>query len=302
MANKNNAKFAFYYLLLLVALIFMAISVGLIAFNIINRTIYDPLVYSAYNNYNNQFKFALSALIFAAPIFYITISLIRRGLKKGELAFNSGIRRWLTYFILFVSSLIILGVLISTVNSFLSGELTLRFILKAVTVFIISALVFSFYFYDIKQESPTPKSQVNIVFLITSLLIVLSAFISVWFFIESPKIARDRRFDQMILNDINNLEHSVNSYYSFHKSLPDNLSDLEDNFNLYYLESDQKIEYKKIGDDSFEFCAVFKADSQKLERGAYLNSARNKSYEAGYNCLEGYLWEKMPVTEEENIN
>ena len=292
MADKNNAKFAFYYLLSLTALIFMAISVGLIAFGIINQTISDPLLNNYYNSINNQFKFAISALIIATPLYYLSASFIRKGIKKGELEPESAIRRWLTYFILFVSSLIILGFLISIINGFLAGELTLRSILKGLTVFVISGLVFAFYFYDIKQENPAQDSKANIMFLLASVLLVLTAFVSVWFFIESPKTARDRRIDEKVLNDISNLESSINNYYSNHEVLPNQLSDVaESNQHLGYL-NERGIEYKKSGEDSFEICATFKTGSEKQDNDmTYFRSVRDREYTAGYNCLEGYLWD-----------
>ncbi|HZJ41913.1 MAG TPA: DUF5671 domain-containing protein [Patescibacteria group bacterium] len=307
MVDKNNAKFAFYYLLSLTALIFMAISVGLIAFGIINQTIADPLLNNYYNSINNQFKFAISALIIATPLYYIVVSLIRKGIKRGELEIESAIRRWLTYFILFVSSLIILGFLISVINGFLAGELTLRFILKALTVFVISGLVFAYYFYDIKQDNPAQENKVNKVFLIASVLLVLTAFVSVWFFMESPKKARDRRLDEKILNDISNLESSINFYYSEKKFLPENMTDVAENSqHLNYLNT-QGIEYKKNGESSFEICATFKGDSLNNNGNSTpynpynIRSISAREYTAGYNCLAGDLWEVPTGVNEKGI-
>lgn len=303
MTDKNSPKFAFYYLLSLVALIFMGISVGLIFFGIINQTISDPLLYPSSQNFSSQFKFAISALIISVPLYYLTLSLIRKGLKKGELNINSGIRRWLTYFILFVSALVILGFLIGIINNFLSGEITLRFILKALTVFIISGLIFAFYFYDIKQSDFKSSNQINRIFLISSLFIVLAAFISVWFFIESPQKARDRRLDQRILSDISNLESSINYYYSQNATLPDNLpSVIEDEEQLNYFQ-DRGIEYKKTSEDSFELCADFKTNSDQLESGIpYIRPGVDRNYEAGYDCIKGYLWDKPSRAQEVELN
>ena len=130
MSNKQNAKYAFYYLLSLVALVFMALAVGMIAFSIIDKTLPDVLN-STNGNFDGTLRFAISALLIATPIFYFLFSLILRGLKKEEILKDSGVRRWLTYFTLLVSSLIILGVFISVINSFLAGDLTSQFILKA---------------------------------------------------------------------------------------------------------------------------------------------------------------------------
>jgi hypothetical protein len=98
--KSNAAKFAFFYMLSLVALIFMALSTGMIIFQIINKNIPDIL-----NIYQGTFssetlKFAISALIISAPIFYVCMRQIFANLKSGDLEKDSGIRKWLTYFIL----------------------------------------------------------------------------------------------------------------------------------------------------------------------------------------------------------
>ena len=103
--QKNNAaKFAFFYMLSLVALLFMALSVGMIIFQIINKNIIDII-----NEYRGRFspgqlKFAISALIISTPIYYFITRQIQKNLFAGSLDKDSQIRKWLTYFILLVTS------------------------------------------------------------------------------------------------------------------------------------------------------------------------------------------------------
>lgn len=294
MANKNNAKFVFYYLLSLTALIFMAISVGLIAYGIINELIADPLLANGYyDSFHSQFKFAISAIIISTPLFYLSTGLIRKGIIKGELESESPLRRWLTYFILLVSSLVILGLLISIINSFLGGELTLRFILKALTVFIISALTFAYYFYDIQTEKVEKGDKWVKIFFWSSLVLVLIAFVSVWFFIESPREARAKSVDQVTMNKILSLENDINFYYSNNKELPANLAAVASGSNLDTLK-EKGIEYKKIDSQNFEICATFLTDSENLDDSYhYASRGYDRDYQAGYSCLPGNLWQDI---------
>jgi len=297
MSTNHNAKYAFYYLLSLTGLIFVALSVGMILFGIIDKTIPDALNYGG--SYDGQLKFAISALFIATPIYYFIFCLINRGLKKEEIAKDSGVRRWLTYFTLLVSALIILGVFIGVINSFLSGSLTSQFILKALSVFVIAAAVFSFYFYDIKREAVTKPDRVMKIFFWASLIIVVAAFIAAWFFVESPKVARDRRLDQALSNNISNLENAVNNYYDRNKKLPDNLEALKNEPNNYLTdanfvdpETKAPIIYQKSGDKTFEFCATFRTDSAQSNNGmtiaVYPRGINNHA--AGYQCLPGTLY------------
>jgi len=300
MNNKHNAKYAFYYLLSLVSLIFMALSVGMIAFGIINKSVADALTLNSYNSWDSQLKFAISALFIAAPIFYLVSRLINRGLRKGELEKESGIRRWLTYFIILVSCLIILGVFIGVINNFLSGELTLRFILKALAMFVIAGASFSFYFYDIKRESPDKPDKIVKIFFIGTLVLVIAAFVAAWFFVESPRMARERRLDQALVQNIYNIENTVNSYYERNEKLPLNLEELIADEHIYINadllsdpETKEPIVYNKLSDREFELCATFRTSSydDKANRTSYIGTDMdNKNHFIGYQCLSGNLY------------
>ncbi len=305
MSDNHNAKFAFYYLLSLVALIFMSISVGLIAFGIIDKTIADALAFANYSNPDGSFKFAISALFISVPIFYLISSLIRRGLKKGELTLESGIRRWLTYLILLVSSLIILGVFIGIINSFLSGELTSRFILKALSMLVIASSVFSFYFYDIKKTEVVAKDKIVKWFFIGSLTLVIAAFIAAWFFVELPQEARSRRLDQTIINNMYSLESSVNSYYGAYETLPTSLDEIKTKGDLYLdprsmtdPETGAAITYNPLTADTFELCATFRTSTlNDINRDMYSYPSGPKDHEAGYQCLKSTVWNNVNVKE-----
>jgi len=297
MLNNHSAKFAFYYLLSLTALIFTALSVGMIVFGIIDSTVVDALSYNSYNGVDSQLKFAISALLIAAPIYYFLSHLINRGLRKKELSMDSSLRRWLTYFIILVASVIILGVFINVINNFLSGELTVRFILKALTVLIIAAAVFSFYFYDIKRQESLKKDLVLNLFAWISGLLVLAAFVSAWFFVESPQIARAKRLDQIVSNNIYQLEDAVNNYYAEYKVLPSNLDELKKAKNVYVdpkslvdPETKQPIEYRVDGDKQFSFCATYRTASGDEAQRNMPYGIGNREHSAGYDCVPGQLW------------
>ncbi len=302
MNNKHNAKYAFYYLLSLAALIFMALSAGMILFGIIDKTIPDVLKTYSSNVVSSQMRFAISALFISAPIFYYVSSLINKGLHKGELEKDSAIRRWLTYFIILVSSLIILGSFVGVINNFLSGELTSRFILKAASVLLISGVAFSFYFYDVKRENPEKSSKTVKFFFFGTLVLAVAIFVSAWFFVESPKMARARRVDEALVQNMYNLENAVNNYYERNKKLPNDIEELKSYHyayqnlgNMFDPETKEPIVYQKDGDKEFKMCATFRTssivdDGAKNNYYSGLDSNGNKAHLAGYQCLDGNLY------------
>lgn len=297
--KNNNPKFAFYYLLSLVSLIFMAISSAMIIFQIINKNIFDA--FSSYSGfYDGQMRFGISALLISAPIFFLMVRLINKGLRKKELSNDSGIRRWLTYFILFVSAVIILGSLIGVINSFLSGETTLKSALQFLTVIVISILVFSFYLYDIKRKDIVKGDPVLKIFFWGSIFLVASIFISALFFIESPKMVRERNADQLVLNNINGLEDSINRYYNVNEALPENLDEMLESDDFYFNKKNisdpsggEKIEYRKIGDKNFELCANFRTDISDDGIHSYYPTRSDKNHKKGWNCFKGTLWSDL---------
>ena len=314
MSSNHNAKYAFYYLLSLVALVFVSISVGMIAFGIISQTVADTLALNIYGDYNSQFRFAISALLIATPIFFIINRLINRGLQTKELDQESGIRRWLTYFILLVSSVTVLGIFISVINNFLNGELTLSFILKALTMLIISGSVFSFYLYDIRRADATQKDKIVKIFFFISLVLIVAAFVSAWFFMESPKEARNRRLDQIVINRIYNLESAANTYYETKKVLPNSLEDIISSPGYYNsmeraiidpeTGKEKVIVYQKIDDTNFQLCTTFLAASYPgnvATRPTINYAAGSKDHEAGYQCFKSRVWNEPGAINEKGV-
>ncbi len=297
MSNKNEqAKFAFFYMLSLVALVFMALSTGTIIFQIINKYVID-----AYNEHQGRYipealKFAISAIIISAPIYYLTTKQIMKNLREGHLEKDSGIRKWLTYFILFVSAVVMIGWLIGTINGFLDGELTMKFALKSLTSIGISGMIFGFYFYDIKREDVKKKDKVICGFTALSLLIILSAFVASLFMVESPKQTRNRRIDRDILNAFSRLDSEINSYYQEFKELPEDLDDLKkervylDKEDMTDPETGKMYEYKIVEDKKYELCAEFRTSNKDPEE-AKMYIYHNREHDAGYHCLNYKAYE-----------
>ena len=85
MARNDAAKYAFFYVLSLVALVFMSVSVGIIFFQIINKEIVDLINEYSGNYSDGAMKFAISAIIISAPIYYFTSKQIYKNLRQGKL-------------------------------------------------------------------------------------------------------------------------------------------------------------------------------------------------------------------------
>jgi hypothetical protein len=291
MERQQSAKFAFYYMLSLVALIITAVSVVTIGFQLINKHIPDMLnqFSGVYND--NALKTAISALVIAAPIFYIMMWLIQKNLFAGALDKEAGVRKWLTYFIMLVAAVVMIVWLIMTINSFLDGELTAKFILKALTAIFISAIIFTFYFYEIRRPAVNQKSRVIMAFFYGSLAIVLIAFVVAVFNVESPTEARNRKLDDAILSEFDTIDSAINQYYNDKKKMPEALDQLKEDFN--YITDDtltdavtgKKYDYKVVADKKYELCAIFHRSNKEEKNRMYYDMRDRWPHDVGYQCV-----------------
>lgn len=291
--TSNAAKFAFFYMLSLVALIFMSLSTGIIIFQIINKKIVD-LAYNFPGMFDSgAMKFAISAIIIAAPIYYVTAWQINNNLQSGDLNKDSGIRKWLTYFILFASSVVMLGWLIATVYSFLDGELTTKFILKSLTAMSIAVIIFSYYFYDIKREKVEGvKDRVILIYFYGTLALVIFSLISAFFFVESPMETRARKQDNAVLERFDRIDGAVNSYYAENKSMPVGLEALFDTNKGFLREEDvqdpltkEKFVYNLTSSSAYQLCATFRISNKDISEVSYNYYKDRWPHDAGYQCL-----------------
>jgi hypothetical protein len=151
-----SAQEAFMYLLLFLTLYVSAISLGTLLFQLINMWLPDALtdMYSGTSRLN-ALRQSAAALIIAYPIFMWMTVMLRKGIRKDPEKRASKIRKWLTYITLFLAAGTIIGDLIALVNNLLNGDLTLRFMLKILTIAAIAGLIFGYYLWDMKRDKET---------------------------------------------------------------------------------------------------------------------------------------------------
>ena len=70
----------------------------------------------------------------------------------------SKVRRWLTYWTLLVAAGALLGDVTTLVYNLLGGELTVRFVLKIVTVGLIAGTAFTYYLRDLRHDEAEIKA------------------------------------------------------------------------------------------------------------------------------------------------
>jgi hypothetical protein len=83
--------------------------------------------------------------------------------------------------------------------------------------------------------------------------------------IGSPEQQREKKFDEKRVADLQRIAGSIDRYFTRHKSLPENLDDLEKDPGIVIRKADPKTGtayiYTKSSFDTYELCADFSAES-----------------------------------------
>jgi len=147
-----SARDAFLYLLMFSMLYLSAYNLGQLLLQFVNIAIPDPALIEYGDHSLASIRFSTAALLVAFPVFLYVSARISRVIHNDPAQRTSAIRKWLTYLTLTIAACIIVGDLIFLLNSLLSGELTVRFILKAFIVGIISVVVFAYYLWTMRKD------------------------------------------------------------------------------------------------------------------------------------------------------
>ena len=145
-----QARDAFFYVVSFIALYISAFSFGTLIFSFIERAFPDPVSYGGF--VSGSFARAIAALIVTFPLYLFFMWRISVANARDPERRQSLIRKWLTYLTLVVASGIIIGDLIFTLTNFLEGDLTIRFLLKAATILVITGVIFGYYLWDLQRE------------------------------------------------------------------------------------------------------------------------------------------------------
>src|SRR3989344_1859795 len=161
--NKNLPRDTFLCLLSIVTLVASAVSFGVLIFQYIN--VYFPHLLNDYyfspSNYHGTIRQALATLIVILPVYVWVSRFLRKDVLNNPEKRELKIRKWLLYFTVFVAALVVIGDLVALINTYLEGELTARFILKALAIFFIAGSVFSYYYFELKESKTKTKKSVD---------------------------------------------------------------------------------------------------------------------------------------------
>ncbi len=265
-----------------------AVSFGALIYQYIDLKFPDILQYGSIApsiNYS-LIRTALSALIVVFPVFFWVTRTLHKDVVIEPAKRDLRVRRWLLYFTVFVAGLVVIGDLITLIQSFLNGDLTTAFVLKVLTIFFIAGSTLFYYLSELRDRA-YPRKAFQVVI---ASIVVLSLGYG-FYLAGSPQSQRLVRFDDLKANNLQTIQDRLVYYWQQKGSLPVNLTGLNDPISGFNVpvdpQNNQPFEYKLTGLRAFQLCAVFNLDNvSSTTAPTFGYASSNWQHGAGRVCFD----------------
>ncbi|MEN9881515.1 MAG: hypothetical protein RLZZ308_698 [Candidatus Parcubacteria bacterium] len=232
--TKTKALDVFLYLGIGISLVVSVTNILQVLFTAIDRKFIDLLSYTYYVDTTfSDVRFAIASLVVMFPVYIALSWYVSRDIQKFLFKQDLWIRKALIYCTLFVTILSLIGALVSVVYTYLGGELSVRFELKALSVFVVAISVFGYYFYTLRRDY-TRKTYVP--YIITALATGIVAVSIGWSIsiIGTPSEMRAKKIDNIRLSDLSRIQQEVFNRFQMTDKLPLSLVELDNAFQGGY--------------------------------------------------------------------
>jgi hypothetical protein len=270
-ARIEYASDAFLYLLAFISLGAWAFAAGYVFDALIDRLIPSGLD-SAYveASFRTQVAGELATILVALPIFAWVSRTISAGISRRPEMADSGVRKWLTYVALVITAMCLIGDGIWFLTSFLTGDLSLRFVLKTLVLVVLAGSIFTYYLSTVRGEALEPRRDRAYGALgvgLAALALVLG-----FFNVGTPAQARDIALDDRRVASLVTIAGRLHEKWSDnHRApAPANLSGLNlQPDDLVDPQTQRPYEYRALGGTTYELCAVFSQSEPPLLHANY---------------------------------
>lgn len=270
------------YVATMVALYISSFSLIALLFQVVDIAYPDPITSGYYvDPYSSGIRWAIASLFIMFPLYLFFSWMISRDEQAHPEKRELGIRRWLTYITLFFAGLAIAIDLVVLINSFLGGEVTLRFGLKVLVVLVVTGFIFGYYLWDIRRSSVAAGGVSSTgrpkMLAIIAIVFVIATIVGGFVIMGSPATQRKIRFDEQRTQDLQSIQWRIVSFWQQKQTLPAGLADLTDSISSFAAPVDPETglayEYRKTGPTAFELCANFNVQSSVDRLNDYSKSS-----------------------------
>jgi type II secretory pathway pseudopilin PulG len=283
----------------------VATGLGGLYFGIVNKYFPENLPFSPSTVY-----YSISSLIVALPLYVWAMRFWFRNFKGAAQRTESRLTKWLTYVVLLIASVTIVGDLIMLIFNFLQGESSMRFFLKSIVVLTVAIIIFSFYYLErklIQFKKKVNQRKFSSIAIVTTALAILGIVLG-FLAAGSPAQARARQMDLQRTNDLQQIASAISNFAFDSNRLPMNLEEVISNsrynFGLQTNDPVTKVEYEYLVQGTstlakdtlqYELCANFSTDNTAEQPAPYQTFPMWFAHMIGRNCKTQSVVIKLPL-------
>jgi hypothetical protein len=267
--TSESSRDAFFYMLSFATLATWATALGSMLFQFIDHWFPDS-VSAAPFDLRQSVTWQMASIAVGFPIYLLVMRMIVRDVHDHPERLRSGVRKWLTYIALLGTAGAMIGDLIWFLDCFLTGDLTVRFVLKAFTVMAISGAIFFYYLRSLRANASKTRS---LPFGIAASAAVAIAFCIGLGVAGTPSAQRHLQADVRRAQDLRGIAFAVKTWHdrallaNSTPVMPPSLSVIRAKgalsaTNLADPETHTQYEYRATSGSRYELCANFSARGQ----------------------------------------
>ncbi len=265
-SSSKDVLLNFGFFILLVRVVY---DLGTIVFAAIDKLFPSTTAYQYYGSYGSygysSISWPVSVTIVIFPILLILGWFIEKHYTAVPEERNSKARKFFTYLPLVITSLVLIGNFITVLYRFIDGQdLSIAFLLKSLTVVLISIVLFLYYFFELKGMLQNKGKWVVILSSLMVTLVVILGFMA----LGSPRTQRQIRADDTRVSHLASIDSQVGSYVEQTGQLPQTLADMKQISGNFPNDPETNAPYEYIagsrmndGTYTYQLCATFARSS-----------------------------------------
>jgi type II secretory pathway pseudopilin PulG len=211
----------------------------------------------------------------------------RTSSDKQYLAFT----KWLIYLSLLIAGITLLGNAATIIMTWLEGELTSRFLLKALTLFVVVGLAFYYYIYDVRGYWLKNERLSQLCGAVAAAL-VLAAVVIGFMSVASPREVRERKLDDRQVQDLQQIQWKIQDYILLANKLPTTLEEVYKDEPIPQAPTGREGYTYALTASGFELCATYALASYQEQFGptivddkSIIRNGENWNHAAGADCF-----------------
>jgi len=267
---SSSPRDAFLHLLGMAMLYTAAFATGTILFQFVDRWL-PAAGDDALGFFRSSLRAAAAAMLVSLPILGLVHRTIARDASRDPALRLTPIYRTLAYLTLLITSLVMAGDLIAAIVCFLSGDLTVRFILKALIILLLAGGIYLWFSSDVGREEtrsateaatipPSPLWRQWLHWFGATVAIV--SMVAALYVAGSPFRQRMLRLDVRRVDDLRAIQRNVETYFEREGVIPATLDALADSPATFLQHTTDPVSgkpyrYQRVDGDTYTLTAEF---------------------------------------------